>query len=129
MARVDYRSASYEIWQAMAAGWDRERRWMWDVSRAVSEQMLEASRSIGPDGRLICTDFAPEMVGCAGALKISMGTGATSPELAGGIAMALQAMPQTERETVRRLVERTTGDYRVDGALVLPSVALNASAV
>src|SRR5205823_4267952 len=30
MAREDYRSASYEIWQAMAAGWDRERCWMWE---------------------------------------------------------------------------------------------------
>ena len=42
MAREDYRSASYEIWQAMAAGWDRERSWMWEVSRPVSENMLEA---------------------------------------------------------------------------------------
>jgi ubiquinone/menaquinone biosynthesis C-methylase UbiE len=88
MAREDYRSASYEIWQAMAAGWDRERSWMWEVSRAVSEQMLKAlapepgqtilelaagtgetgfaaARAIGPDGRLICTDFAPEMVAAA----------------------------------------------------------------
>ena len=32
MATEDYRSASYEIWQAMAAGWDRERSWMWAVS-------------------------------------------------------------------------------------------------
>ena len=42
MAREDYRSASYEIWQAMAAGWDRERSWMWEASRAVSEEMLKA---------------------------------------------------------------------------------------
>jgi ubiquinone/menaquinone biosynthesis C-methylase UbiE len=42
----DYRSASHEIWQAMAADWDRERSWIWEVSRAVSEQMLEAS---GPE--------------------------------------------------------------------------------
>ena len=32
-------------------------------------------------------------------------------ELAGGIAMALQAMPETDREAVRKLVERATGDY------------------
>jgi ubiquinone/menaquinone biosynthesis C-methylase UbiE len=88
MGTEDYRSASYQIWQAMAAGWDRERSWMWEVSRAVSEQMLEAlapqpgqtilelaagtgetgfaaARAIGPSGRLISTDFAPEMVAAA----------------------------------------------------------------
>jgi ubiquinone/menaquinone biosynthesis C-methylase UbiE len=49
-------------------------------------------------------------------------------ELAGGIAMVLQAMSATDREAVRKLVERATGDYRVDGGLELPGVALNASA-
>ena len=49
-------------------------------------------------------------------------------ELAGGIAMVLQAMPETDREAVRKLVERAAGDYRVDGGLELPGVALNASA-
>ena len=101
MAREDYRSASYEIWQAMAAGWDRERSWMWEASRAVSEEMLRALR--------------PE-------------PGQTILELAGGIAMVLQAMPETDREAVRKRVERATGDYRVDGGLELPGVALNASA-
>jgi hypothetical protein len=42
VAMEDYRRASYEIWQAMAAGWDRERSWMWEASRAVSENLLEA---------------------------------------------------------------------------------------
>ena len=88
MPLEDYRKASYETWQAMAAGWDRERDWMWDVSRAVSERMLEAlapergqtilelaagtgetgfaaARAVGPEGRLISTDFAPEMVAAA----------------------------------------------------------------
>ena len=49
-------------------------------------------------------------------------------ELAGGIAMVLRAMPETDREAVRQLVERATADYRVDGGLELPGVALNASA-
>ena len=278
MSREDYRSASYEIWQAMAAGWDRERCWMWEASRAVSEEMLKAlgpepgqtilelaagtgetgfaaARAIGPDGRLICTDFAPEMVAAArreserlglanvehremdaermdldddsvdgvlcrwgymlmsdpatalaetrrvlrdgGRLSLSVWgaaernpwaslpakalmehTGAPPPnpkdpgifamaapervrslvqdagfaeprldqvgvrwrfedfdaywryvtELAGGIAMVLQAMPETDRKAVRKLVERAIGDYRVDGGLELPGVALNASA-
>jgi len=48
-------------------------------------------------------------------------------DLAGGIAMILQAMTETDREAVRKLVERATGDYRVDGGLELPGVALNAS--
>ena len=278
MAREDYRSASYEIWQAMAAGWDRDRRWMWEASRAVSEEMLKAlgpergqtvlelaagtgetgfaaARAIGPNGRLICTDFAPEMVAAArreserlglanvehreidaermdldddsvdgvlcrwgymlmsdpamalaetrrvlrdgGRLSLSVwGAAERNPwaslpakalmehtgalpanpkdpgifamadpervrslvqdagfaeprldevevrwrfedfdaywryvtELAGGIAMVLQAMPETDREAVRKLVERATGDYHVDGGVELPGVALNASA-
>jgi ubiquinone/menaquinone biosynthesis C-methylase UbiE len=277
MAREDYRSASYEIWQAMASGWDRERSWMWEASRAVSEEMLKAlgpepgqtilelaagtgetgfaaARVIGPEGRLICTDFAPEMVAAArreserlelanvdhremdaermdldddsvdgvlcrwgymlmsdpatalaetrrvlregGRLSLSVwgaaernpwaslpakalmehtgappanpkdpgifamadpervrslvhGAGFAQPrldevevrwrfedfdaywrfvtELAGGIAMVLQAMPETDREAVRKLVERATGDYRVDRGLDLPGVALNAA--
>jgi ubiquinone/menaquinone biosynthesis C-methylase UbiE len=274
----DYRSASYEVWQAMAAGWDRERSWMWEASRAVSEEMLRAlgprpgqtilelaagtgetgfaaARAIAPDGRLISTDFAPEMVAAArraserlglanvehremdaermdldddsvdgvlcrwgymlmadpatalaetrrvlrdgGRLSLSVwgaaernpwaslpakalightgappvnptdpgifamadpervrslvqGAGFAEPrldevevrwrfedfdaywryitELAGGIAMVLQAMPEPDREAVRKLVERAAGDYRVDGGLELPGVALNASA-
>jgi ubiquinone/menaquinone biosynthesis C-methylase UbiE len=278
MARQDYRSASYEVWQAMAAGWDRDRSWMWEVSRAVSEDMLNAlrpepgqtilelaagtgetgfaaARAIGPDGRLISTDFAPEMVAAAqreserlglanvehremdaermdldddsvdgvlcrwgymlmadpataltetrrvlrdgGRLSLSVwgaaernpwaslparaltqhtgappanptepgifamanpdrvhslmqDAGFTEPrldevevrwrfddfdaywryvtELAGGIALVLQTMPDRDLRAVRKLVERATGDYRVDGGLELPGVALNASA-
>ncbi len=278
MAGERYRSASYEIWQAMAAGWERERGWMWEVSRAVSEEMLTAlgpgpgqtilelaagtgetgfaaARAIEPDGRLISTDFAPEMVAAArraserlglanvehrvmnaermdldddsvdgvlcrwgymlmadpatalaetrrvlrdgGRLSLSVwGAAERNPwaslpakalmkhtgappanpkdpgifamadpervrslvqdsgfaeprldevevhwrfedfdaywryvtELAGGIAMVLQTMPETDHEAVRKLVERATGDYRVEGGLELPGVALNASA-
>jgi len=36
-------------------------------------------------------------------------------------------MTETDREAVSKLVERALGDYRVDGALDLPGVALNAS--
>jgi hypothetical protein len=48
--------------------------------------------------------------------------------LAGGIAMVLQAMPEADREAVRSLVERAAGDFRANGGLELPGVALNASA-
>ena len=88
MASEDYRTSSRDTWQAMAAGWDRERSWMWAASRPVSERMLEAlmpqpgqtvlelaagtgetgfaaARELGPQGRLISTDFAPEMAAAA----------------------------------------------------------------
>ena len=88
MASDEYREASYAIWRDMAVGWERDRRWMWEMSRPVSEGMLEtlrpqpgqtilevaagagdtgfaAARAIGPEGRLISTDFAPEMVDAA----------------------------------------------------------------
>lgn len=278
MGGEDYRNASYQIWQAMAAGWNRERTWMWEVSRAVSEKMLEAlvpqpgqtilelaagtgetgfaaARAIGPSGQLISTDFAPEMVAAArseshrlglanvehremdaermdleddsvdgvlcrwgymlmadparalaetrrvlradGRLSLSVWgapernpwasvparalrehTGAPAPdahdpgifamadpdrvrslvrdagfgeprleevevswrfddfdaywryvtELAGGIAMVLQTMRETDREAVRTMVERAVGGFRTDRGLELPGVALNAVA-
>jgi hypothetical protein len=49
-------------------------------------------------------------------------------ELAGGIAMVLQAMPETDREAVRTMVEQAAGNFRTDGGLELPGVALNAAA-
>ena len=42
MPTEDYRGASYEIWQAMASGWERDRNWLREASRAVSEKMLQA---------------------------------------------------------------------------------------
>jgi ubiquinone/menaquinone biosynthesis C-methylase UbiE len=274
----DYRRASYEIWQSMAAGWSRDRSWIWDVSRAVSENMLDAlapapgqtilelaagtgetgfaaARAVGPAGRVISTDFAPEMVAAArreserlgltnvehramdaehmdldddsvdgvlcrwgymlmadpakalaetrrvlrpgGRVALSVWgpaehnpwatvparalaahTGAPPPnphdpgifamadperarsllrgagfaeprldevevrwrfesfadywryvtELAGGIAVLLQAMPEADREAVRLLLEQAAADFRVGGGLELPGLALNASA-
>jgi ubiquinone/menaquinone biosynthesis C-methylase UbiE len=81
----DYRQASYDVWQRMAAGWDRDRRWMWERSRAVGEWMVDAldpepgqtilelaagigdtgflaAARAGDEGKLLCTDFAPKMV-------------------------------------------------------------------
>ena len=49
-------------------------------------------------------------------------------DLAGGIAITLQAMPEADREAVRLLVEQATADYRVNSGLELPGAALNASA-
>ena len=278
MATEEYRKASHEVWQAMATGWDRERKWMWDVSRAVSEVMLDVLRpqpgqtilelaagtgetgfaaadAVGPEGRVISTDFAPEMVAAArreserlglnnvehremdaermdldddsvdgvlcrwgymlmadpaaalaesrrvlrdgGRLALSVWaapernpwasvpgrivmkqTGAPPPnpedpgifalanperirallraagfgepriedvqlvwrftgfddywrfltQLAGGIAIALQAMPEEDREAVRAEVEREVRDFQTSGGLELPGATLNASA-
>jgi SAM-dependent methyltransferase len=88
MTGADFRAQSYDVWQRMAIGWDRRRRWMWETSRAVGEWMVNAldpqpgqtilelaagigdtgflaATRIGAKGRLISTDFAPKMVEAA----------------------------------------------------------------
>jgi len=88
MANEDYAKASYEIWQQMAEGWDRERSWMLGVTRPIAEWLVDAlepqpgqtilelaagagdtgfmvAAAVGAEGRLIQTDFAPNMVEAA----------------------------------------------------------------
>ena len=85
MDTEEYRTATYELWQAMARGWDRERAFQWEVTRSVSERLLDAlalqpgqtvlelacgtgetgfgaARAVGPEGTALLTDFAPKMV-------------------------------------------------------------------
>jgi SAM-dependent methyltransferase len=85
---VDPRTASYEMWQAMAPAWDRNRGWMWRSTRLISEWMIEAlapepgdtvlelacgtgetgfaaAQAVGPEGRIVQTDFSPAMVDTA----------------------------------------------------------------
>ncbi len=85
MDLAEYRQKSLDTWNLMARGWDRRRKWMWDVSRPVAESLVArldpqpgqtilelaagtgetgfaAARELGDDGRLIQTDFSPEMV-------------------------------------------------------------------
>jgi SAM-dependent methyltransferase len=85
---AEYRKSSFDIWQKMAAGWDRRRQWMWDASRPVGEQMVAkldpqpgqtilelaagtgetgfaAAARLGDTGRLISTDFSPQMLDAA----------------------------------------------------------------
>src|SRR4051812_27560522 len=82
------REQSRAVWGAMAAGWEGSRNEMWADTRAVGEWLLEkldpqpghtvlelaagvgdtglaAARLVGPSGRVIITDFAPEMVAAA----------------------------------------------------------------
>jgi ubiquinone/menaquinone biosynthesis C-methylase UbiE len=96
VAGQDYREVSYDVWQRMAAGWDRERQWMWDVSRIIGEWMVDAldpqpgqtilelaagagqtgfaaAAVLGDEGRLISTDFAPKMVDAARAGSEQLG--------------------------------------------------------
>ena len=85
MTTQDYTQVSYDTWQRMARGWDRERKWLWDSSRRVGEWMVDAlgpqpgqtilelaagtgetgfaaADRIGTKGHLISTDFSPNMV-------------------------------------------------------------------
>jgi SAM-dependent methyltransferase len=75
-------------WSTVAAGWARRRGYVWDVSHEVGERMVAAlapqpgetilelaagpgdtgfaaAQALGPDGLLVSTDVAPEMVAAA----------------------------------------------------------------
>ena len=77
-----------DAWQSVAAGWERQRPLFLDSTRVVSERLVElldpqpgetilelaagpgdtgllAASSLTPGGRLVSTDFAPEMVQAA----------------------------------------------------------------
>ena len=76
---------SKAVWGAMASGWDRNRTYMWNTTKHVAEWLVDnvdaregdtlldlaggpgdngflAARRVGPNGRVIVSDFAPEMV-------------------------------------------------------------------
>jgi len=81
----EYRHASLDIWDRMAAGWEDDRRFVWDASRLVGEWLVDAldpqpgetvlelaagvgdtglaaAGRLGESGRLISTDFSEAMV-------------------------------------------------------------------
>jgi ubiquinone/menaquinone biosynthesis C-methylase UbiE len=83
-----YRQRSYELWQQMAGRWERGREVLWETTRPVSEWLVErlsprpgqtilelaagagetgflAAGRLGGQGRLISSDFAPEMTEAA----------------------------------------------------------------
>jgi SAM-dependent methyltransferase len=84
----DFRQKSQAVWEAMAAGWEAKRAYLWGVSGHIGgwlianlearpgQTILElacgtgdtgfaAAPLLGPAGRLILTDFAPTMVEAA----------------------------------------------------------------
>jgi SAM-dependent methyltransferase len=85
-------------WSIVAPGWARRRDYVWEVSAHVGEQMVAslgprpgetilelaagpgdtgfaAAARLGPEGRLISTDVAPEMVATAEARGRELGLG------------------------------------------------------
>ena len=88
MDLAEYRQVNYDTWQQMAPGWERERARIWSFTHQVSENMIsrldpqpgqtllelacgtgETGFSVAPrlgeEGKLIATDFAPDMVEAA----------------------------------------------------------------
>lgn len=88
---------SRAVWDEMAAGWERHRDYMWRTTRHVAEWLVDnvearegdtildlaggpgdngllVAERVGPAGRVIETDFAPEMVEAARrrALELSL---------------------------------------------------------
>jgi ubiquinone/menaquinone biosynthesis C-methylase UbiE len=84
----EYRRRSYELWRQMASHWERGRKVLWETTRPVSEWLIDrlapepgqtildlaagtgetgflAAGRLGDRGRLISSDFAPEMVEAA----------------------------------------------------------------
>jgi len=82
------RERSRSVWDAMAPGWESFRQDLWEMSRPVSEWLVErldprpgetildlaaglgetgllAARRVGETGRVLVTDFAPQMVAAA----------------------------------------------------------------
>jgi len=87
-ATSELRSEVYEIWNAIAPTWERQRGHIEELAAPVRDWMVselapragdtvlelaagagdtgfEAARIVGADGRLICSDFSPAMVDAA----------------------------------------------------------------
>jgi ubiquinone/menaquinone biosynthesis C-methylase UbiE len=86
--RNAYREQSLETWGEMASGWEARHDWMVEVTGLVNDWIVEAAEPqpgqvfldlaagtgdlgfqvaerVGPEGRVISSDFAPEMVDVA----------------------------------------------------------------
>lgn len=88
MDAAEFRRASHAVWEAMAPGWDDRHAYFEEVTRPVTERMLEslapvtgqtildlaagtgvvgfaAAALVGPTGRVIVSDFSEAMVEAA----------------------------------------------------------------
>ena len=98
MDREEYKRTALENWQTMAAGWERRREEIEQVTRPVTEHMVQAldpkpgdtvlelaagpgdvgyaaAPFLGSDGRLISSDFSSEMVEVARRRAAELGLG------------------------------------------------------
>jgi SAM-dependent methyltransferase len=96
--RAAHRAQSLETWRKMAPGWEERDEWMADVAGSVNEWIVarlaprpgqvvldlaagpgelgfRVAPLVGDEGRVICTDFAPEMVEVARRLGDARGLG------------------------------------------------------
>ncbi len=83
-----YRETSLRTWAEMAPGWEQRREWILDLTGAINEWLAQqvdpqpgetildlaagtgdlgfiAAQRVGDGGKVLCTDFAPEMVEAA----------------------------------------------------------------
>jgi ubiquinone/menaquinone biosynthesis C-methylase UbiE len=83
-----YREQSLETWGRMASGWEDRREWMMEITGRVNTWLVDkadpqpgqtvldvaagtgdlgfhAAERVGEEGRVLCTDFSPEMLDVA----------------------------------------------------------------
>jgi SAM-dependent methyltransferase len=88
MGLQTYRETSLRIWDEMAPGWEDRREWILGVTGAINEWLAGqvdsqpgesildvaagtgdlgfiAAERVGADGKVLCTDFSPEMLEAA----------------------------------------------------------------
>ncbi|HEX7244125.1 MAG TPA: methyltransferase domain-containing protein [Solirubrobacterales bacterium] len=93
-----YREQSLQTWGEMARGWEEHNEWMTDSTSAVNEWIVaraapqagqtildvaagpgdlgfRVAEQVGPEGTVLSTDFAPEMVEAARRIAASRGLG------------------------------------------------------
>jgi SAM-dependent methyltransferase len=96
-----YREQSRATWGQMASGWEARHQWLIEVAGSVNDWILDradprpgqsvldiaagpgdlgfgASERVGPEGKVISSDFSPEMVSVAS--RIGQGRGAENVE-------------------------------------------------
>ena len=83
-----YRETSLQTWDQMAPGWEDKREWLLEFTGRINDWLLDqaqpqpgqsildvaagtgdlgfaAAERVGTDGKVLCTDFSPEMVEAA----------------------------------------------------------------